>query len=129
MKSYYIEIERQGWTLAIVKVKANTYEEAELKALKALHGTDDISEISKEQATASLENGDIDYLLDEDGSEIDPEDDYILGDKYVLYMQDESGFENTYIILNEEEAIAEAIRIWDNGEGGYWSAGPPPCAP
>ena len=118
MRTYYIEIERQGWTLAIVKVEAETYEEAEYKALKALHMNDDISEASEESVKARLDSGDIDYVIDENGNEIDTEDKET-DDKYMLYMQDESGFETTYSIDNEEEAIAEAIRIWENGEGGY----------
>ena len=33
MKTYYIEIERQGYTLAVIKVEASTYEEAKLKGI------------------------------------------------------------------------------------------------
>ena len=73
-KTYYIQIERQGWTLAVIKVKAKSYQEAECKALKAWHATDDISEISKESAEQELENGSIDYIIDENGDEIDPEE-------------------------------------------------------
>ena len=118
MRTYYIQIERQGWTLAVVKVKAETYEEAEYKALKALHMNDDISEASKESVKASLDSGDIDYVIDENGDEIELEDEEDT-DKYMLYMQDESGFETTYTIDKQDEAIAEATRIWDDGEGGF----------
>jgi len=74
-KTYYIQIERQGWTLAVVKVKAKTYEEAEHKALKALHMNDDISEASEESVKASIDSGDIDYVIDENGNEIDTDED------------------------------------------------------
>lgn len=74
MRTYYIEFERQGYTLAIVKVEAESFEEAKLKAFEAWHANDDIGEISAEQATAALESGEIDYIIDEDGFEIDPED-------------------------------------------------------
>ena len=74
-KTYYIEIERQGWTLAVVKVKAETYEEAELKALKALHANDDLSEIDEDSVKERVKSGDIDYVIDENGNEIDVEED------------------------------------------------------
>ena len=94
MKTYYIEIERQGWTAAIVMVRANTYEEAELKALKALHGTDEISETSKERAIEALNNGDIECILDENGCEIDPEDPidlYTPPESLTLSIEDDLG--------------------------------------
>lgn len=70
-KTYYIEIERQGCTLALVKVKAESYEEAEYKALLALHAGDDISEITKQQAMMS----DAAYIIDENGTETDIDED------------------------------------------------------
>ena len=70
MKTYYIEFERQGWTLAVVKVEADTYEEAVYKALLALHDNDDISPIPAEMARKRLEDGDIDWIVGEDGNEI-----------------------------------------------------------
>jgi len=120
MQTYYIEIEGQcSNVLAVIKVKAENEDEAKLKALKALHATEDIYSISKQEAQNLVDDGEVDYMLDEDGCEIDPDEDDVLGDKYVLYMQDESGFENTYIIYDEETALEEAERIWENGEGGY----------
>ena len=122
MRTYYIEIERQGWTLCVIKVEANTYEEAELKALKAWHANDDISEISEEAAHDRLESGDIDYMIDEDGCEIDLDDieeENQVEEKFILYMEDESGFEYDYEYDNSDEAIAEAVKVWDNGDGGY----------
>ena len=74
-KTYYIEVERQGWALAIVKVRAKTYEEAELKALKALHANDDLSEIDEDSIKERVKSGDIDYVIDENGNEIDVEED------------------------------------------------------
>lgn len=71
MRTYYIEIERQGNIVWVVKVEANTYEEAELKALKAIHISDDIYEAEKDSVISMLENGYIDYIIDEDGCEID----------------------------------------------------------
>ena len=115
MRTYYIQIERQGCTLGVIKVEAENYEEAELKALKAWHATDEISETNKESVKQLLDNCDIDYVLDEDGSEIDIDAE----DTYVLYMQDESGFENSYDYADKNEAIQKAIEIWDNEEGGY----------
>ncbi len=121
MKTYYIEIERQGWTLAVVKVEAETYEEAEYKALKALHMNDDISEASEESVKASIDSGDIDYVIDENGDEIDIEDETSEDEKetYILYMQDESGFENSYKYKDKDAAIKKAIEIWDDEEGGF----------
>lgn len=124
MKTYYIEIERQGYTLAIVKVEADNYEQAQLKALKALHLNDDISEISEDTAYDRLQLGDIDYIIDEDGNEIDLEDledvDEDSGEiSYILYTQDESWFENEYKFTNLDNAIKEAKRIWGDGENGY----------
>ena len=118
MKTYYIEIERQGWILAVVKVEAENYVEAEYKALRALHANDDLSEIDEDSAKEKVAKGEIDYIIDENGDEIS-NDNEEADDKYMLYMQDESGFETTYVINNQDEAIAEAIRIWDNGEGGF----------
>ena len=71
MRTYYIEIEEQNYTIALIKVDADSYEEAELKALKALHATNSISEVSKEDVKARLDSGDVAYMLDEDGCEID----------------------------------------------------------
>lgn len=70
-RPYYIQIERQGNLLGIIKVEAFTYEEAEYKALKALHGCDDISETTEENARASVESGELDIILDENGDEVD----------------------------------------------------------
>ena len=119
MRTYYIEIERQGWTLAVVKVEAETYEEAELKALKALHDTDDISEIDEEAVKERVKSGDIDYVIDEDGCEIDLEDEDKGEVKYLIYMVDESGFDYDYDYDNQDEAVMEALRLWEDGEGGY----------
>ena len=74
MRTYYIELERQGNILAVVKVEAESFGEAKLKALEAWHANDDIGEISFEQATFALESGEIDYIIDDDGDESDLED-------------------------------------------------------
>lgn len=71
MKTYYIEIERQGNTLAVVKVEAENYDEAELKALEAIHTGDVISEISEEDARDRLSSGAVDFVLDAYGDEVD----------------------------------------------------------
>lgn len=72
MRTYYITIERQGYTLAVVRVKAESYEEAERKALLALHANDDISELTEEQARATIESDENGlYMIDENGEEID----------------------------------------------------------
>lgn len=104
MRTYYIEIERQGWTLAIVKVEADSYEQAELKALKALHATDDISETSRERAIEALDNGTIEYVLDEDGCEIDPEDP-TLPEDLTLSIEDDLGLTD----IDDEDAVVDAI--------------------
>lgn len=123
MRTYYITIERQGNVMWIVKVEAESYAEAERKALIALHIDDDIYDADEDSVKEMLENGDIDYIIDEDGCEIDLDDledeESNTEEKFILYMQDESGFENDYEYDNQDEAIAEAVRIWDNGEGGY----------
>ena len=72
MKTYYIEIEGQCSTvLALIKVKAENEDEAKLKALKALHATEDIYSVTQEEAQDLIDSGEIDYMLDEDGCEID----------------------------------------------------------
>lgn len=121
MRTYYIEVERQGWALAVVKVEAETYEEAELKALKALHATDDLSEIDENSVKERVANGDIDYVIDENGDEIELEDEENEESKsvYKLYMEDESGFENIYTYYDYQVVLSKAMQIWDNGEGGY----------
>ena len=71
MKTYYIEIEEQcSMVLALIKVEAENEEEAKLKALKALHATQDIYSITEEEAQNLIDSGEIDYMLDEDGCEI-----------------------------------------------------------
>ena len=65
-RTFFIEIERQGWTLAIVKVEAETKEEAINKALRAIHSADDIGEISPEIAREF--DG---IIIDENGDEAD----------------------------------------------------------
>lgn len=107
MKTYYIEIERQGTTMVIVKVNANSYEEAELKALKAWHANDDISETSQERAIEALNNGEIEYVLDEDGCEIDPEDP-TLPEDLTLSIEDDLGLTD----IDDEDAVVDAINIY-----------------
>lgn len=124
MKTYYIQIERQGNLMWTVKVNANSYEEAEYKALKAIHDTDDISETSEENIREQIENGYLDTVIDEHGYEVDldeiMEEDGVQPESiYKLYMQDESGFENTYIYYDYQTVLGKALQIWDNGEGGY----------
>ena len=70
--TYYIEIEGQCSTvLALIKVKAENEDEAKLKALKALHATEDIYSVTQEEAQDLIDSGEVDYMLDEDGCEID----------------------------------------------------------
>ena len=122
MKTYYIEIERQGYTLVVIKVEADTYEEAELKALKAWHVNDDISEISEESALERLQSGDIDYMLDEDGCEVDLDD---LEEKdepseiYIVKCVDEKGKERIYQHKDQDSAIARARSYWNDGDSEY----------
>lgn len=71
MRTYYITVKRQGYTLAVVKVEAESYDEAERKALLALHVNDDIEELTKEQARAVVESEEGLFMIDEDGTEID----------------------------------------------------------
>ncbi len=71
MKTYYIEIEGQcSMVLAVIKVQAENEDEAKLKALQALHATEDIYSITEEEAKQLVDDGEVDYMLDEDGSEI-----------------------------------------------------------
>lgn len=70
MRTYYMTIERQGYTLAVVKVEAESYEEAQLKASKVWTDNDDIGEISEESALERLQSGDMDYIIGENGEEI-----------------------------------------------------------
>lgn len=69
--TYYISIERQGSIMWIVKVNASSREEAEAKALKAVHLNDDITEEDEDTVKDMLQNGDIDFVIDEEGDEID----------------------------------------------------------
>lgn len=69
MKPYYIEIESQGFLVAIVKVEADSFEQAEYKALKALHCCDDIYQVSEDLALTHAKEGCM-GILDEDGCEI-----------------------------------------------------------
>lgn len=73
-KIYYIEIERQGNPMCVVKVEAISRVEAEAKALRAIHQTDDIYDISRKAVQDMLDEGHIDYVIDEDGCETDVED-------------------------------------------------------
>ena len=76
MQTYYIEIEGQcSMVLAVIKVQAENEDEAKLKALKALHATEDIYSISEQEAKQLVDDGEVDYMLDEDGSEIDIDED------------------------------------------------------
>ena len=76
METYYIEIEGQcSMVLAVIKVQAENEDEAKLKALKALHATEDIYSISEQEAKQLVDDGEVDYMLDEDGSEIDIDED------------------------------------------------------
>lgn len=69
--THYISIERQGSVMWVVKVNASNREEAEAKALKAVHLNDDITEEDEETVKDMLQNGDIDFVIDEEGDEID----------------------------------------------------------
>lgn len=74
IKPYYIQIEEQGNLLAVVRVEASSRTEAEQKALRAYHGTEELSEVSPSEARDMLDLGEIDYAIDEDGCELDEED-------------------------------------------------------
>lgn len=71
---YYISIERQGSIMWVVKVNASSREEAEAKALRTVHLNDDITDIDEETVKDMLQNGDIDFVIDEEGDEIDIEE-------------------------------------------------------
>lgn len=71
MQTYYIKIERQGWTLAIVRVQATSYEEARVKALEILHQNDDIFETTQQTAVNELQDGSLDYIIDEKEGELE----------------------------------------------------------
>lgn len=76
--TYYISIERQGSVMWVVKVNASSREEAEAKALKAIHSNDDILEVTEEQAKENL-NPEIGlFLMDENGNEVDLDKEEIL---------------------------------------------------
>ena len=122
MKTYYIEIERQGYTLAVIKVEAETYEEAKLKSLEAWHANDDISEISEEQAINRLQSGDIDYMIDEDGCEIDLDDLEETDEPseiYVVKCVEEKGNTKVYQHKDQDSAIARARSYWNDGDSEY----------
>ena len=74
-KTRYISIERQGNVMWLIKTEASSYEEAEAKALKAIHANDDISEVTKEQAKEAADPEIGLYIIDENGDEVDDEED------------------------------------------------------
>lgn len=122
MKTYYIEIERQGYTLAVIKVEAESYQEAKLKALEAWHANDDISEISEESALDRLQSGDIDYMIDEDGCEIDLDDLEETDEPkeiYVVKCVEEKGNTKVYQHKDQDSAIARARSYWNDGDSEY----------
>ena len=65
IKPYYIQIEEQGNLLAVVRVEASSRTEAEQKALRAYHGTEELSEVSPSEARDMLDEGYLDYAIDE----------------------------------------------------------------
>ena len=71
MQTYYIKIERQGWTLAIIRVQATSYEEARVKALEILHQNDDVFETTHRKAVNELQDGNLDYIIDEKEGELE----------------------------------------------------------
>lgn len=73
-KPYYIMIEEQGNLLGVVRVEASSTTEAEQKALRAYHGTEELTEISPSEARDMLDEGYLNYAIDEDGCEIDEDD-------------------------------------------------------
>lgn len=91
MKTFFVKIEGQAsTTLAIVRVKANSMAEAREKALKAWTADLDFYEVDKEDAVEDLLSGEINYVLDEDGTEAFNLDDiYEAGN---TYFDDEEEF-------------------------------------
>ncbi len=91
MKTFFVKIEGQAsTTLAIVRVKANSMAEAREKALKAWTIDLDFYEVDKEDAVEDLLSGEINYVLDEDGTEAFNLDDiYEAGN---TYFDDEEEF-------------------------------------
>ena len=73
--TYYISFERQGSVMWVVKVNASSYEEAEAKALKAIHANDDISELTEEQAKETIDPEVGLFIIDENGNEVEAEED------------------------------------------------------
>lgn len=72
---YYVQIEDcQNNLQAVVAVEAENEQEAEDKALRALHSEDNIYIVSKEDAMSTIEESGI-IPIDADGEEIDLEDD------------------------------------------------------
>ena len=121
---YYVQIERQGCLMSTIKVEANDEEEAINKALRAIHHNDDIYVMgsdAREEILNQLEDGD--YLIDENGDELDIDAEFEEDEKedvlYIVHSEDFSGFECDHEYDNQEEAIANAMRIWDEGEGGF----------
>ena len=74
MKDYYVMIEdSQGYVQRIYKINASSEEEAENKAIRALHQNDCIYCVDKQDALNEInDNGG--YILDEDNCETDLED-------------------------------------------------------
>lgn len=122
MRTYYMTIERQGYTLAVVKVEAESYEQAQLKASKVWTDNDDIGEISEESALERLQSGDIDFIIDEDGTEIhldDLEETDEPKESYIVKCVTEKGKTKVYQHKDQDSAIARARSYWNDGDSDY----------
>lgn len=72
-KTYYIEVEEQGNTIALFKIKASSEESAINKAVKAMALNYDIGEVGEDYVKDKINNGAI--LWDEDLEETGVEED------------------------------------------------------
>lgn len=96
MKTFYIQIDDcQNNTQAIVKVEATDLKEAQAKALRAIHISDDIFAIDKEEALDMVKEG---YtLIDEEGCETDIDDEEDEENPLVSYDVDDNGVLHIYL--------------------------------
>lgn len=121
MKKYYISIERQGSIMWVVKVNASSYEEAETKALKAVHLNDDITDIDEETVKDMLQNGDIDFIIDEEGDEIgiDEEENDCGLPKEITVTLDDLSLED----IDDEDEVVDAISDYLSDTYGFCHKG------
>jgi len=128
LRDYFIKIEDcQNNVIAVVKVLAENEKEAEVKALSALHKTQSISEVNKQEVKDLLETNQIDYVLDEEGDEADVDEIYEedseeeeeISEKFILHTVSKTGFVSDTEYSDQVKATRDAVNAWNEGDSDY----------